>query len=156
MQRPLHVATLLAAVLAAGCQRGQGPATTAGHAGEAANAMHKQDQAFMLEEQAWRNDRRQRLLQPDGWTSLVGLHWIDEGPHFVGSGGDNGIRLAMGPEHMGMIELRKDGSVHFVPAKDAALTSTANRCRARPCCVPTWIRRGRARSASTRARAWRP
>ena len=122
MQRPLHVATLLAAVLAAGCQRGQGPATTAGHAGEAANAMHKQDQAFMLEEQAWRNDRRQRLLQPDGWTSLVGLHWIDEGPHFVGSGGDNGIRLAMGPEHMGMIELRKDGSVHFVPAKDAALT----------------------------------
>ncbi|HET7126043.1 MAG TPA: DUF1684 domain-containing protein [Lysobacter sp.] len=82
----------------------------------------QQERTFMREEQDWRDQRRERLLKPDGWTSLVGLHWIDQGPHFVGSGGDNGIRLSMGPEHFGMLDLRKDGSVHFVPAKDAALT----------------------------------
>jgi uncharacterized protein (DUF1684 family) len=124
MQRTIHIiAVLAAAALVAGCHRGAGTETTAGTDDrEAGKTMAQQDQAFMLEEQAWRNDRRERLLQPDGWTSLIGLHWIDEGPHFVGSAGDNGIRLAMGPAHFGMIDLRKDGSVHFVPGKDAALT----------------------------------
>jgi uncharacterized protein (DUF1684 family) len=123
MKRTTRIAFLAVAVLAAGCQRGPQTATTAqAPDDEATKTMPQQDQAFMLEEQAWRDQRREGLLKPDGWTSLIGLHWIDQGPHFVGSGGDNGIRLSMGPQHFGMIDLRKDGSVHFVPAKDAALT----------------------------------
>ena len=118
MTRTHWIVALVAALLAAGCQRG--PATQAQSANEA-NRM-AQDKTFVLEEQAWRDQRRESLLKPDGWTSLIGLHWIEQGPHFVGSAGDNGIRLAMGPGHFGMIELRKDGSVHFVPGKDAALT----------------------------------
>ncbi|MFT3896437.1 MAG: DUF1684 domain-containing protein [Thermomonas sp.] len=123
MKCTIRIAALGLAVLAAGCQRGPQTATVVrSPSNEASKPMAQQDPAFMREEQAWRDQRRERLLQPDGWTSLIGLHWIDQGPHFVGSAGDNGIRLAMGPGHFGMIDLRKDGSVHFVPGKDAVLT----------------------------------
>lgn len=70
---------------------------------------------------AWRNRRVERLQQPDGWLSLVGLHWIDPGPHYVGSGADSGIRLNTGPAHLGLITLQ-DGRVMFQP--DAASGAT--------------------------------
>ena len=77
--------------------------------------------AFQHEEDAWRVQRRDTLLKPDGWTSLVGLHWIDPGAHYVGSDADNGIHLAMGPAHVGMLELKGD-ALRFVPDKAATLT----------------------------------
>lgn len=77
--------------------------------------------AFQHDEDSWRAKRRASLLQPDGWTSLVGLHWIDPGAHYVGSAPDNGIQLSMGPSHLGMLELRGD-AVRFVPDKSATLT----------------------------------
>ena len=43
------------------------------------------DAAFASSQQGWRDARREGLLAPDGWTSLVGLHWIEPGSHFVGS-----------------------------------------------------------------------
>jgi len=78
-------------------------------------------QAFASTQQAWRDERRAKLTQPDGWTSLVGLHWIEQGEHYFGSDADNGIRLAVGPAHVGMLS-RKDDSLRFVPEKGAALT----------------------------------
>jgi uncharacterized protein (DUF1684 family) len=122
MKRWIWIVPVAAVVFAAGCQRGPGVATTETTAANGADKAMQQEQTFMREEQDWRDQRRERLLKADGWTSLIGLHWIDQGPHFVGSGGDNGIRLSMGPAHFGMLDLRKDGSVHFVPAKDVALT----------------------------------
>jgi uncharacterized protein (DUF1684 family) len=77
--------------------------------------------AFANEQAAWRAERRANLLKPDGWASLIGLHWIEPGAHYVGSDADNGIRLAMGPEHLGMLRL-KDGRPSFVPERDVALT----------------------------------
>ena len=77
--------------------------------------------AFQHEEDAWRLQRRDTLLKPDGWTSLVGLHWIDPGAHYVGSSADSGIRLSIGPAHLGMLELKGD-AFHFVPDKAASLT----------------------------------
>ncbi|MEJ7747399.1 MAG: DUF1684 domain-containing protein, partial [Luteimonas sp.] len=56
-----------------------------------------------------------------GWTSLIGLHWIEPGPHYVGSNGDNGIRLAMGPTQLGMLA-RNDDRIRLVPNKNAGLT----------------------------------
>jgi len=125
MQRRMLIPAMLAVALLAGCQRGPQTATVQAPNEEASKPMAQQDPVFVREEQDWRDQRRERLLQPDGWTSLIGLHWIDQGPHFVGSAGDNGIRLAMGPAHFGMLDLRKDGSVHLVPGKDAALTLDA-------------------------------
>ena len=78
-------------------------------------------QAFTHGQQAWRDARAAELTKPDGWTSLVGLHWLEQGAHYFGSDPDNGIRLTMGPAHMGMIE-RKNDRIRFVPERGNAFT----------------------------------
>lgn len=78
--------------------------------------------AFNQAQHAWREQRRADLLAPGGWTSLTGLHWLEPGAHYLGSDADNGIQLTVGPEHMGMIELRDDGRIRFVPEAGVALT----------------------------------
>ena len=102
---------LLLALVATGCKDKE-----ATHQAAEAKA-----RAFAVSQQAWRDERRAKLTQPDGWTSLVGLHWIDEGEHYFGSDADNGIRLAAGPAHVGMIS-RKGDRLRFVPEKGALLT----------------------------------
>src|SRR5690349_3535708 len=77
--------------------------------------------AFARTEAEWRAQREERLLAPDGWTSLVGLHWIDQGPHYVGSSASSGIRLSMGPPELGVLTLA-DGKVRFKPARGAGIT----------------------------------
>jgi uncharacterized protein (DUF1684 family) len=108
------VAVLLACTLA-GCAREAPPVQPDPREAAAARA-------FAQAHDAWRATRRAELLAPDGWTSLVGLHWITRGPHFVGSSGGSGIRVAMGPAELGLLELRKDDTLHFLPARGAALT----------------------------------
>jgi len=77
--------------------------------------------AFQHELDVVRQARVAELTKPDGWTSLVGLHWIDPGSHYIGSSAGNGIKLAVGPAHLGMIDLAP-GRVRFVPEKGAGLT----------------------------------
>jgi len=43
------------------------------------------DAAYSAEIQTWRAQREERLRAPDGWLSLVGLHWLDEGVNRLGS-----------------------------------------------------------------------
>jgi uncharacterized protein (DUF1684 family) len=102
----------------AGCQR-EDRAAQAG-AADAPKAAAV-DPVFAQTQQAWRDARRARLASPDGWTSLIGLHWIDPGPHYFGTAATNGIRLAMGPAHFGMIE-RKGDAIVLTPDRSAALT----------------------------------
>ncbi len=73
--------------------------------------------AFKQREQQWREQRRADLLAEEGWASLVGLHWITPGPSFMGSDTDNGLQLSVGPEHLGMLDLRPDGRLRFVPER---------------------------------------
>jgi uncharacterized protein (DUF1684 family) len=68
---------------------------------------------FQREREAWRAQRRAELLAPEGWLSLTGLHWIEPGAHYVGRARDNGIRLAVGPAQLGLLE-RRDGKMRFV------------------------------------------
>jgi len=77
--------------------------------------------AFNVTQQEWRKQREAALTQPEGWTSLIGLHWIDRGAHHLGSAADNGVRLGLGPEHLGMLDVGKDG-LRFVPDARAAVT----------------------------------
>ncbi|WP_246371212.1 DUF1684 domain-containing protein [Marilutibacter penaei] len=84
-------------------------------------AMSAEHAAFEAEQQRWRRQRVETLTLPDGWTSLIGLHWLDPGPHYLGSDADNGIVLGAGPAHLGMIELRA-GTLRFVPEAGQALT----------------------------------
>jgi len=49
----------------------------------------------------WRSRREQRLRQPDGWLTLVGLFWMEKGENSLGSGADCTFRLKAGPAHLG-------------------------------------------------------
>lgn len=64
------------------------------------------DAAHQADIEAWRKARVERLTAPEGWLSLVGLHWLPEGDHAVGSGEGNSIRLAAGPERLGDLRVR--------------------------------------------------
>lgn len=79
------------------------------------------DPAFVAANNLWQQQRKDQLLQPDGWTSLVGLHWLELKSHYIGSGPGSGIRLAKGPERMGLVQ--QDGDrTWFTPERGAALT----------------------------------
>ncbi|WP_133499997.1 DUF1684 domain-containing protein [Cognatilysobacter terrigena] len=77
--------------------------------------------AYLQAEQTWRAERLASLTKPDGWTSLVGLHWLDPGAHYAGTAGSNGIKLAVGPAQFGMFDVRGD-NVRFVPGAGSNLT----------------------------------
>lgn len=62
----------------------------------------------------WRAGRIERLTAPDGWLSLVGLEWLKEGANRVGSATDNDIVLGVGPAHLGVVTLERDGSLRIV------------------------------------------
>jgi len=115
MHKPVRIVLCAAlVVVASGCQR-DAPAPTQTPAAETAART-----AFANGQQAWRKKRLDDLLKPDGWASLIGLHWIDPGSHYVGSNDDNGIRLAMGPAQFGMLD-RNDDRIRLVPNKNAGL-----------------------------------
>lgn len=56
---------------------------------------------------AWRQSLEDALRQPDGWLSLIGLHWLQEGENSVGSASDAVVRIdAEGiPDRLGVITL---------------------------------------------------
>ena len=97
---PARTLMWLAMLALTACRPGAG--TDAAH-----TAAGVQSQAaFDAAQSAWRKQRLDDLTKPDGWTSLVGLHWLDPGSHRVGSDADNGIRLAMGPDHLRVFSVR--------------------------------------------------
>lgn len=117
MLRP--IVWLLAGVLVlslAACKRGDTDAATS-----AATPAPAVDKMFLADNAVWREERKQGLLEPDGWTSLVGLHWLELKAHYLGSGPASGIRLAVGPAKLGMVK-QEDGRVFFTPESGLALT----------------------------------
>lgn len=77
--------------------------------------------SYEQEIERWRAEREQRLLQPQGWLSLVGLHWLEPGTHRVGRAEGNDIVLATGPDELGTLRL-EGGHAWFAPARDVAVT----------------------------------
>lgn len=113
MRFPL-LATVIATGVVLGACSDRGPSeaerqaqATRERAAAAAAAVHRRS---VLE---WREARLARLQAPDGWLSLVGLHWLKRGNSYVGSGATKGIRLAVGPEELGLISVERDGTVRF-------------------------------------------
>jgi len=62
--------------------------------------------------EAWRASRHERLMQPDGWLTLVGLEWLEEGENRIGTAMDNDIQLSGGPAYWGSVVLQND-KLHF-------------------------------------------
>ncbi len=112
MKRWAGAAVLLAAVAMAGCGGGDRPAANAD--------APRFDPRFLMDNDIWREQRQAELLAPDGWTSLVGLHWLELKAHYIGSGSTSGIRLAMGPPRLGMV-VRDGGRYWFTPEPGVAV-----------------------------------
>jgi hypothetical protein len=80
--------------------------------------------AHQREVEKWRAERVARLTAPDGWLSLVGLFWIEEGESRVGANPDFEVPLPKGlPARAGTITLTK-GKAHFRPAAGVDLKET--------------------------------
>ena len=77
--------------------------------------------AYQQQIKDWRAGRLQRLTKPDGWLSLVGMHWIEVGKTRVGAGPDNGTRLAAGPPRIGLVSLDRDGNLGLTPEAGAEI-----------------------------------
>ncbi|GGK08393.1 DUF1684 domain-containing protein [Luteimonas terricola] len=107
---------VLAAVLAA-CGSAAPPGDADGDDAPAPEASPE----LIAAEQQWRAARREYLLAEDGWTSVVGLHWLELRAHYIGSSQTSGIRLAQGPEKLGLVQ-QDAGRVYFTPERDVAVT----------------------------------
>ena len=83
------------------------------------------DTAFIAEVESWRSDRETRLRADNGWLTLVGLFWIEEGVSKIGSDPASDVPLpATLPKELGTITLSK-GEGRFEPAPGVALKPTA-------------------------------
>jgi len=76
-------------------------------------------EAYAKEIEAIRAARLARLTTPDGWLTLIGLHFLNPGENTVGSAKDNTVVLAKGPAHLGRIAVAADGSVKIALMPDA-------------------------------------
>jgi uncharacterized protein (DUF1684 family) len=68
---------------------------------------------------AWHAERAKNLQKPDGWLSLVGLHWLKPGDNTVGSAPGNSIviKSRSAPGELGIIRLGQD-SIELSQPKD--------------------------------------
>ena len=76
---------------------------------------------FQTEHAQWLKQREAALSTPDGWLSLIGLHWLEPGTHSIGSAKDNAIVLAIGPARLGKVTRRGD-AVFFTASPHTELT----------------------------------
>ena len=78
--------------------------------------------AYQQSIEQWRAERVARLTAPEGWLSLIGLEWLQEGANKVGSASDNDVVLQTGPAHLGVVTLDKSGQVHIKLADGSGAT----------------------------------
>jgi hypothetical protein len=73
--------------------------------------------------EAWRARRVEGLTRPEGWLSLVGLYWLEEGPNPLGSDPGSHVVLPAGkaPAHAGVLYLEA-GTVRIDAAPDSGIT----------------------------------
>ena len=66
---------------------------------------------FSRENDVWRAKRIAELTAPDGWLSLVGLHFLKPGENTVGHAPASDVVLGRGPARLGVATLAADGKV---------------------------------------------
>ena len=78
---------------------------------------------YLQEIAAWRAEREARLQTDTGWLTVVGLHWLEQGPNSVGSSAKAAVVLPRpAPETVGTITLRGTRA-EFVAADGVRVTS---------------------------------
>src|SRR6185369_15492414 len=78
---------------------------------------------FQKENAAWRQDRDKGLRDENGWLTLVGLYWLDEGENKIGSDAGNKVIFPEGkaPAVAGTL-VRHGKEVRLNPAPGAGIT----------------------------------
>jgi uncharacterized protein (DUF1684 family) len=71
--------------------------------------------------QDWRQRRHERLSSEDGWLTLVGLEWLQEGENRIGSLETSDIHIPGGPDHWGTVVVEGD-AVRFIPSGNGDVT----------------------------------
>jgi uncharacterized protein (DUF1684 family) len=68
--------------------------------------------SYVSEIKEWQSDMEDRLRSPDGWLTLVGLHWLDEGVNTIGTSPNSTVSFPAGTtsEKVGSLTL-EDGKV---------------------------------------------
>ena len=87
----------------------------------------KEDTPYQKEIKEWHKARVDRLIQPTGWLSLAGLHWLGEGENTFGKSTGNKIafKVAEAPEVIG--SYFKDGDkITFKPFDGVDVTCDSN------------------------------
>jgi uncharacterized protein len=65
----------------------------------------------------WRANRATGLQAPEGWLSLIGLGWLQEGDNSFGSDADNRIQInGKTPAHVGVVRVQKGTLRLLAPA----------------------------------------
>ena len=62
---------------------------------------------YVADIEEWRTEREARLKAYDGWLTLAGLFFLNEGDNSFGSSPQNDIELRPGPERAGVVTLRE-------------------------------------------------
>ena len=71
----------------------------------------------------WRGERRAVVAGTNGWTTIVGLFWLDEGRSSVGTAPGSSIRFEpdAAPPSLGYL-IRRNGSVRYEPTAGISAT----------------------------------
>jgi len=79
---------------------------------------------YLAEVERWHAERDRRLRSPDGWLTLVGLHWLTPGEHELGQHPSNAVRLSGRgvPPLAGHLLVTDDLEASVRPHHEAALT----------------------------------
>jgi uncharacterized protein (DUF1684 family) len=80
--------------------------------------------SYVADVQKWRQQREANLKKDDGWLTVAGLFWLNEGENRVGAGEANQIVLPPGsaPERVGSFAFR-GGKTIFTAAPGVPVTS---------------------------------
>lgn len=70
---------------------------------------------------AWQARLEAALRSENGWLTLTGLYWLEEGENTVGSADDNAVILPRGAEHLGVITVAGDRLTLRVDSDDVTL-----------------------------------
>lgn len=69
----------------------------------------------------WRERRHERLSSDNGWLTLVGLEWLQEGENRIGSNPGSTIVIADGPGDWGTLYVQGD-DLRFAPSRENGVT----------------------------------
>lgn len=68
-------------------------------------APQETDELYIRDVEQWRSNRLASLTSPQGWTTLIGLYWLEPGIHRFGADSSNPIIFPSGPAHLGTLHV---------------------------------------------------